>query len=71
MWDSDTVTKDYVIEDDSMGNMTLLVAGAELPISKDYMKIVRKNGRKKIVRIGLAARFMPRRPVRFTWPRKP
>ena len=49
--DLDTVTKDYVIEDDSMGNMTLLVAGAELPISKDYMKIVRKNGRKKIVKL--------------------
>ena len=49
--DLDTVTKDYVIEDDGIGNMTLLIAGAELPISKDYMKIVRKNGRKKIVKL--------------------
>ena len=30
--DLDTVTKDYVIEDDGMGNMTLLIAGAKLPI---------------------------------------
>lgn len=49
--DLDTVTKDYVIEDDGMGNMTLLIAGAKLPISKDYMKIVRNNGRKKIVKL--------------------
>ena len=49
--DLDTVTKDYVIEDDGMGNMTLLIAGAELPISKDYMEIVRRNGRKKIVKL--------------------
>ncbi|MBR9984792.1 MAG: alkaline phosphatase [Desulfosarcina sp.] len=49
--DLDTVTNDYAIEDDGMGNMTLMLAGAELPISKDYMKIEKKNGGKKIVKL--------------------
>ena len=35
--DLDTVTEDYEIVDDGMGNKTLELKGAELPLSKDYM----------------------------------
>lgn len=49
--DLDTVTDAYTIEDDGMGNLTLKIAGAKLPISKDYMKIEKKNGKEKIVRL--------------------
>jgi alkaline phosphatase len=35
--DLDTVTGDYEIVDDGMGNLVVEVAGAELPLSKDYM----------------------------------
>ena len=41
--DLDTVTDEYTIEDDGSGNLTLIVAGARLPVSKDYM--VLENGR--------------------------
>jgi alkaline phosphatase len=35
--DLDTVTDDYEIVDDGLGNLTVLVAGAQIPVSKDYM----------------------------------
>ena len=35
--DLSEVTSDYEIVDDGLGNLTLKVSGAELPISKDYM----------------------------------
>jgi alkaline phosphatase len=49
--DLDNVTDAYTIEDDGLGNLTLTVAGAELPISKDFMKIEKKNGKEKIVQL--------------------
>jgi alkaline phosphatase len=49
--DLDTVTDAYTIEDDGLGNLTLTVADAELPISKDFMKIEKKNGKEKIVQL--------------------
>ena len=49
--DLDTVTADYTIEDDGLGNLTLHVAGAELPISKDYMVVEKKNGKEKTIQL--------------------
>lgn len=46
--DLDTVTDDYEIVDDGYGNLTVWVAGAELPVNKDFMMVVKKNGRKKV-----------------------
>jgi alkaline phosphatase len=41
--DLDTVTDDYEIVDDGLGNLTVEIDGAKLPISKDYM--IRANGK--------------------------
>jgi alkaline phosphatase len=49
--DLDTVTDEYTIEDDGLGNLTLRLAGAALPISKDYMIVTRKNGREKKIKL--------------------
>jgi alkaline phosphatase len=35
--DLETVTDEYEIESDGLGNLVLMIKGAELPISKDYM----------------------------------
>lgn len=43
--DLDEVTDDYVITDDGLGNLTVEVAGAEFPISKDFM--ILGNGKVK------------------------
>jgi alkaline phosphatase len=43
--DIDTVTSDYLVVDDGLGNLTVEVAGAILPISKDY--VILENGKIK------------------------
>lgn len=37
--DLDEVTSDYIIEDDGLGNQTIKIGDAQMPVSKDYMII--------------------------------